>query len=276
MRKIAVITTFNSEGYNYYAENMIKTFDKHWPEEVDLYAYYEGIKPEHKFSNRVYLLDLIEVCPNLVKFKEKYKDDPIANGLIGESQNGLKRPDTASSKWTGQPSFLWDVVRFSHKSYCQIYATREINADTVFWIDADTLTFRDVSIEELNQLLPDGNYCSFLGRGRKYSECGFIAYNVKHPAHSEFMAEWLYFYDNEIIFSLPEWHDCIVFDTIRQKFIDEKKIIVYNLNENNHKGHPFVNSILGSFMDHLKGKRKITKKSWQKDIQIDRSEDYWK
>jgi hypothetical protein len=40
--------------------------------------------------------------------------------------------------------------------------------------------------------------------------------------------------------------------------------------------HVFINSILGDYIDHMKGKRKIKGKSSKSDLRIKRKEDYWK
>ena len=39
--------------------------------------------------------------------------------------------------------------------------------------------------------------------------------------------------------------------------------------------HVFINSVLGDYIDHMKGKRKIKGKSSQSDLRIKRKEDYW-
>jgi hypothetical protein len=45
-----------------------------------------------------------------------------------------------------------------------------------------------------------------------------------------------------------------------------------------HSGttHPFINSDLGRYMDHLKGKRKSSGKSRSSDLKTARPEAYWR
>ena len=41
-------------------------------------------------------------------------------------------------------------------------------------------------------------------------------------------------------------------------------------------GHPLINGVLGTWLDHLKGDRKQTGKSNQRDLMVKRGEKYWK
>ncbi len=275
-RTFAAITTFHNDGYVKYGKNMIESFDKYWPKDVTLYAYYEGVKPTDLFSDRIVFLDLLVECPDLVAFKSKYGGDPLANGDIGISPNGIKRPNTVSSKHANKKSFLFDAIRFSHKSYCQNYASLKLNVDVMLWLDADTFTFREIPKSFLEKILPENNYCSYLGRAPRYSECGFIAYDIKHPQHKEFMKRHKEFYDIGSIFSLKEWHDCEVFDAVRQQMINEGKMVCYNLTIPGKGHHPFINSMLGDYMDHMKGKRKNDGRSPKGELKVNKNLDYWK
>ena len=40
-------------------------------------------------------------------------------------------------------------------------------------------------------------------------------------------------------------------------------------------GHPLINTVLGKWIDHMKGDRKTTGKSLPKDIMVKRKEGYW-
>jgi len=278
--KYVIITTFNDDGYHKYGKRMLNTFNKYWPNDVEIHAYYEGSKPADNISDRVYYHDLIESCPDLVDFKEKYKNDPIASGAPEDQgiPGGVIRPIDIKPKWKGAQSFLWDAIRFSHKTFCVNHATRNIDADVVYWMDADTITFRDITKKVYSKWLPDNCYISFLGR-ITYTECGFVAYNVRHPYHNEFMDRWIDLYNTGKLFNLREWHDCISFDKIRVEMEKEGKIINNNLNEDNQiRGHPFINSVLGEYIDHLKGKRKNSQRSWVQDIENEniKKVDYWK
>jgi hypothetical protein len=40
-------------------------------------------------------------------------------------------------------------------------------------------------------------------------------------------------------------------------------------------GHPLINTVLGTWIDHMKGDRKNTGKSLAKDLMVHRKESYW-
>ena len=40
--------------------------------------------------------------------------------------------------------------------------------------------------------------------------------------------------------------------------------------------HVFINSVLGDYIDHMKGKRKIKGKSSRSDLRSKKNQDYWK
>lgn len=258
--KNSILTTFNKDGYEKYGHKMLSSFDSLWPLDIDIYAYYEGEISFHQYSKRIHLLKLLKHCPKLVEFKERHKNNPTAHGKI-EPKTGFK----------------WDAVRFAHKSYCITYASTLIDTDRIFWIDADVITHSPVPNNFLETVLPSNYYCSFLGREPLFSETGFLGFNCKHQYHKEFMNQWMDFYNSDKIFMLKEWHDCEVFDTVRRKMSTEKKILAFDLAKDLGivKGHPFINSILGTYMDHLKGPRKDKGTSHKSDLKIIRKEKYW-
>ncbi len=253
-RKYAIITTFSPKGYQEYGRRMLETFDRHLPLEVDIYGYYEGEKPDFQ-SSRVYYRDLEAASPDLVKFKKECDRDPVKCGKGGKEYN-----------------MQLDARRFAHKTFCVIHGTQNIDADIVFWFDADTVALRDVSMSFIQSLLPPEYYTSYLGRGETYSECGFVGYNINHPAHKEFMSAWREVYLSGKLFELSEWHDCTSYDYVRSQLEREVKINSKNLSGNLITGHPFVNTVLGEYFDHLKGiKRKKVGKSLPRDFIINSS-----
>jgi hypothetical protein len=78
---------------------------------------------------------------------------------------------------------------------------------------------------------------------------------------------------------MEEWHDSFVFEEVRKK-VQAKfdGFPYYNISGNliNGEGHPFINSDLGKYFDHLKGDRKdIGKSNKPKDLIVKRNENYW-
>ena len=246
--KYAVITTFHQPGLSQYAQTMIDTFEQYWPDSVDLYCYAENCTPKTTKPN-VHVLDLHQQSPDLVEFKEKYRNVPWANGMQMK-ETGLNFEAN---------NFEWDAVRFSNKVFTVIDAVRNTTADWVIWLDADSKTHSPVTEQFLQQVCPENHFVSYLGRRAKYhSECGWVAYNVRHPDAAQFVTDWRNLYMSGQLFDLKEFHDSFVFDVLRTQY-QERGTPFYNLSPElpgKGPGHPFIASQLGTVMDHMKGFRR--------------------
>jgi hypothetical protein len=276
--KVDVVTTFNQNGYEVYGKTMVETFDKHWPKDVVLHVYTEGFDLD-SFSERV-IEHKLENSLDLMAFKERWKNDPVAHGKIQGIEGGLKRPTKfvhpKHSKHANVDSFLYDAVRFSHKVMSIREASKITNADFLVWLDGDTKTFADVPHKMLGKVCDVNCMLSYLGRDNKYSECGFVVYNLKHPKIKEFLTDFAALYTHDRIFNELEWHDSYLFDVLRKKY-ENQGVVTKNISGKGSKtGHPFVNSILGNYIDHLKGgNRKKLGKSFKDDIKIKHETNYW-
>lgn len=263
---ISIITTFPPSKWNEYAKRMVETFIWGWPKEIKLKIYYEDKIPEDApKDDQLEWIDIHHACPDLVAFKQRHKDNPYANGYKVGSDTNQKG------------SFLWEAVRFAHKSFCVSHATLNSSTDLVVWLDADVVTHSPVPYEFIESLHKTGHYTSFLGRQQIYPECGFVIYNTKHPINEMFMKDWQDLYNHDKLFNLEEYHDSYLFWHLLKKhnLIDQS----FNISE----GHPhrpgihvFINSPLGKYMDHLKGARKKQGRSKASDIYMKRDERYWK
>lgn len=247
--KYTIITTFNAAGLSLYGQAMIDAFDKHWPDTVDLVVYTEKCSPKCP-SDRVRVLDLEQVSPDLMKFKQQHANNPIANGMVAKD-TGVPFKDNA---------FKWDAVRFSHKVFAVIHACKNIQSDWVIWLDADTKTFEDVPASFLDEICDFSSMACYLGRREKYhSECGWVAYNLRHPDLRSFMDRWRDLYLTGDLFNLREYHDSYVFDVLRKDFQQLRKTYFKNISPDlpgKGPGHPFIASKLGLYMDHMKGSKR--------------------
>ena len=179
MPTLAVVTTFPPNRWTTYAKRMIQSHVDYWPDDVKLYAYYEGTKPDFE-HDKVQFVNIEEANPELIAFKSRHKDDPVANGETREIPGGVRRDPNAGKNDRGKGSYLWDAVRFAHKTFAVDHGLKTIDADYVLWLDADTYTFRKISKDFVTELLPKNKLVNFLGRGDKYPECGWVCYNKKH------------------------------------------------------------------------------------------------
>ena len=284
--KIKVITSYKPGTWNDYAKRAVDSVLEHWPADTDVAQAHDIF--DHP---RVQWLDVHEVQPALLDFKNKHKDDPVANGEIEEIPNGVRRPGPMPTKG----SFQWNAVRFANKVFCVTHALKNSPGyDYVIWLDADTYSFRPMPKDFLEQLLPGDTMLTYLGRenpdlkdGGKDPECGFVGYNLNHPEIQNYNNEWENMYVTDDVFKLTlGWTDCSTLWHLSKLYQKEKNVKVNDIGYMKRvKGHHvFINSELGLYMDHFKGNRKISKKSAKNDFRPQQAEatknlselDYWK
>ena len=289
--KIKVITSYKPGTWNEYAKRAVDSVLEHWPADTDVAVYHEAQAQDIFDHPRVQWLDAHEVQPALLDFKNKHKDDPIANGEIDEIPNGVRRPGPMPTKG----SFQWNAVRFANKVFCVTHAVKSSPGyDYIIWLDADTYSFRPMPKDFLEQLLPGDTMLTYLGRqnpdlkdGGKDPECGFVGYNLNHPEIQNYNNEWENMYITDDVFKLTlGWTDCSTLWHLSKLYQKEKNVKVNDIGYMKRvKGHHvFINSELGLYMDHFKGNRKISKKSAKNDFKPQQAEatknlselDYWK
>ena len=276
--KIAVVTTFHSDGLEKYAQRMINTFCDNWPSEIVLHLYPENCNPVIRDHNHVTLKRLEEV-EELMAFKNTWQDVPKANGDVSADPVRSLRKDAGKG-------FKWHAVRFAHKVYAIFDCARTTDADILIWMDADTICHSPITIQDLYRMIPADSELCYLGRKGKYSECGLYAMNLRSPNVQAFLKEFQRVYDQaeQGIFQLAEWHDSFVFDAVRVKFPQMKQLdwaahlhdIRPTLGSSQGEGHPLINSEWGAWLDHLKGSRKKLGRSKREDLKVRRTEAYWR
>lgn len=262
--KHTVITTFNADGYAKYGRRMIQTFLQNWP--VDLVVYAEECDVNETAPNL--LVRDIAVVSELTAFKQQWAGVPRATGDVSADPIRSQRKDAGKG-------FKWDAVRFAHKVYSIFHCAKNAQTDWLIWMDADTVCHSPITQIDLARLCPDTMDLCFLGRRGKFSECGLYAMNLRSQRTRDFLAQFQRYYDQaeQGIFTLAEWHDSFVFDAVR------KHHPLVELDWSSHlitgEGHPLINSDWGAYLDHLKGKRKITGRSPATDLKVQRTEAYW-
>jgi hypothetical protein len=267
--KITVVTTFNATGYHKYGQRMIETFLKNWPQTVTLVVYAEDCVVAESAPNLT-VKDLHKSSPELVAFKEQWKHVPKANGDVSADPIRRLRKDAGKG-------FKWNAIRFAHKVYAIFDCARTIDADVLFWMDADTICHSPITVDQLKKFCPENIDLGYLGREGKYTECGLYSMNLRSEAVQHFLREFQRMYDDADngIFTLAEWHDSFVFDAVRIKFRNQLQECNWSAGIVKGEGHPLINSQWGAYLDHLKGDRKDLGRSKAKDLKVKRTEAYW-
>jgi len=265
--RYSVCTTFNADGYEKYGRRMIQTFLQNWPAEVDLIVYAENCTVTESAPNLT-VYDLVAASPELAAFKTRWRDVPKANGDVSADPARARRKDAGKG-------FKWNAVRFAHKVYSIFHCAKNTPGDWLLWMDADTVCHSPIAITDLDRLCPESRDLCFLGRGKKYSECGLYAMRLNSVAIQVFLQKFQAAYDDAEtgIFTLAEWHDSFVFDHVRTqcplKELDWSSHLIIG------EGHPLINSDWGAYLDHLKGARKDLGRSKRTDLVVPRTEAYW-
>ena len=275
--KIAVVTTFHEEGLKKYGQRMINTFCQNWPSEVKLHIYPELCNPAISDHDHV-TLKRLEELPDLMAFKERWKNVPKANGDVSKDPVRSRRKDAGKG-------FKWHAIRFAHKVYAIFHCSQETDADILVWMDADTICHSPITMQDLYRMIPADSELCYLGRKGKYSECGLYAMNLRSQNVQNFLKEFQRMYDDAEngIFLLEEWHDSFVFDADRVKFPQMQQLdwaghlhdLRPALGMSSGEGHPLINSDWGAWLDHLKGSRKNLGRSKKEDLKVRRAEQYW-
>jgi hypothetical protein len=276
---ITVVTTFHKQGYEQYGKRMIESFLRTWPAEIKLYVYAEDCEIQESSPNLI-IKDLHQASPELVAFKNRWKNIPKANGDVSSDPIRSKRKDSGKG-------FKWNAIRFAHKVYSIFACAKECNTEWLIWMDADTFCHSIISEKDINRLLPGKQDLCYLGRKGKYSECGLYALHLTSTETNNFLKEFQRVYDEaeskDGIFSMAEWHDSFVFDCVRVRFPNMKQhdwaAALHDIRPKpgmtHGEGHPLINCEWGAYLDHLKGGRKQLGKSKRDDLKVPRTEPYW-
>lgn len=279
MPAITVVTTFHPDGYTKYGQRFLESFAKNVDTRIKLVVYAEGILPPNPDPKRIEILSAEKELPKLNAFKEKYKDDPKANGIPPDYIK-VKRPRDWHKK------FKWDAIRFANKTYAVFDASNKAE-DWLVWMDADSYIHSHWSYEDFIALLPEDKWLTYVGRGKgsqTWPECGFYGMNLNHPICSLFLVEFELMYEDAEngMFKLEEWHDSYIFgEVLNRTLAANTNVLDYSADmymkeaKTGGGGHPLINGPLGKWMDHMKGGRKDTGKSLDKDLMVNRSEAYW-
>ena len=265
---IQFVSSLNKRLYQEYGKRFISEFLKNKGEGVHLTIVFEDGIPDSAFGFKG--LNILELKdsrhPQFIKFFGNLVE---ANGY----RVSLKKDVLGQTNVTVSKSFRHDAVRFSFKAFSLNLALEILPKDrSIAWIDADMRCTQPFTETDIKPLMPHKRQImSYLGRSAfppnsPYSECGFLGFNTKNSKLRPFLKRVESLYLSGEIFSKSQWHDSWLWDEIRREF-ENKGLEFYNLSGEFHGAeHPFVNTGLGKFFDHLKGpERKAQGSSFQKD-----------
>ena len=237
--KYTILTSFNETYWQEVARDNVRKMDQLWPASGKILLYHQLSKIDTSFSNRVQWVDLYQSCPALVDFIHKWKDDLRANGKSGKKN-----------------AFRQNAVKFSHKTFAIWHAARQQETGWLIWLDCDVIVLKEIDNAFVIKACPDNKCISYIGRKGKYSECGFVGYNLDRPETRKFLELWENFYLSGEFINHTETHDSWTFDHIRKSFNNPDLFCDLNAASTTDK-NPFGNSLIGTHIVHAKGSDKI-------------------
>ncbi len=101
-------------------------------------------------------------------------------------------------------------------------------------------------------LIGEETFVAYFGREFTHTETGFLGFDLSRPNAAEFFDTVQRIYLSGEVFRLREWHDCEVFDVARTVLTAQGRITARNISPGGTI-HPIANSVLGEYIDHLKG-----------------------
>lgn len=239
--RIKAVTTCSRKQWNEYGLGMAESFVQFWQDDAKLIVY----------GDEYFLTPIGVEWRKMPKwhdeFKRRHEHNKFAHGMH-----------------TGRYLYRFDCVKFSHKVAALTDIGLQESESILVWIDADTFTDQIITVEEIKRWLPVGHYMAWLDRKGTYPECGFMLFDTTaRKLNMLFMKALLNTYESDAVFDIKETHDSYVIKHI----VENLNIRPRNLSAPNARSsHPWVDSDIGKYMDHLKGARKATGKSSERKI----------
>ena len=275
MKSLTIVTTWGTKYWPTPVQAGLESTVKNWPGHAKILLYPDDMSQQLKLPRTEYY----DLC----------KEQPVLKEFIERNKNNSRL-----TKWQPQQyKFEYDAIRFSYKVFACIDAYQKTKPDMLWFLDADIITFEKIPMAWLEHIIPDSAFTSYLGRPKKgFSETGYYAFNTNHKYADEFFKRWEQYYAEDLFFNIQKgflnhfpiagYTDSFTFDAVRLEMEQAGKIKNEDLNDgrwakNRKARHPFINSELGQYMDHMKGyERKAQMSSRKRDLTTKQTHSYWK
>lgn len=236
-----IVTSLNLNYFENGCNFNLQSWDKNFPDKVEIHVYSENLGSPKGFSERVIFHNLYKECPEIIKFEKQHKNNPHYSGDKPDKKETLR--------------YRWNAIKFVHKVFPLFRFCHSNAGSKVYWIDADVYCQKAFELLTLDGWMPNDKAVSYLGRYDTHSECGFMGYNMPNQYAREFVNLYETYWYNDKLDSLQETHDSFVFDVARKEF---KHIDLFEdlNNKRQTDKSPLNSSKLGEFLTHAKGNDK--------------------
>lgn len=246
------VTAFHPEGFKQYGHRLVESYAKfNAGQYLHVYASDMSGTIYPKYLNETAWHEQFDI-PELAAFLERHKDNPHVHG---KKPHSCWKPKDIQAGY----SYRTDLHKFSRMIYVMWAEAHRDPTGRMVWLDGDCLLRKHLPDDFIDRALPEGYAYSYLGRGKKYSETGFVVFNL--PDALPILDEWAGYCTNDTFFMENEQHSAYLFDRAREKHANIKG---YDLTPNG-SGHPIYDCFVGEYISHLKGARKYAGKCSQAD-----------
>jgi hypothetical protein len=247
MTTFACITSVSQAYYDHCGQACLESFSHLWPDDIPLYVYNE----------------------DMAKPKKKKHVEYIGWDQLPEFNTFSDRHDNRN------------VVKFAKKAFSVIHAMENIDCDRLIWLDADTVTVRELSHSFLNLISPQDVLSTHFGvkhhwpspadsdRHSFSCETGFFIVNKRHPMFKQFAARYKEYYLKDLGLNLRRFYDGEVYGAVVSEF-ESRGAKMLELNPDQFIKTPFPHSVLDPYIKHYKAGRKdgVTNEQILKDLNI--------
>jgi len=234
--KERVVTLCWGTAWDRYGKQFVKSFNRHWPADVELYIITDKPLP----TDRAVQIQLDQV-PGYQGFMGQYGESRTAMGYDAPHQ----KADPEKRFWKN------DAVKWAPQGLAPRAALDGMaSGDLLCWLDADVMTTAKPPLHWINALLA-GADVACLQRERQHSEIGFWAARIGAGTVTA-IKRFAEIYESGDVFELKEWHSGFVFDVAMAAQPD---ITIRNLSPRG-RGHVWPTTPLAQYTVHKKGKIK--------------------
>lgn len=229
MKTFAVVTSMDEAYYQKCGQACIESFGTHWPGNIHLYVYDEGIlnPPKRKWVTYLPWSDLGKDFEN------------FCNRGHGDR-----------------------TITFAKKAFSIIAGMRNIDVDRLIWMDADVVSTYSVNEQLLDMIAPDGTLSTHYGvvhpwpsdtnpdRTSFSCETGFFILNRRHAKFHAFVNRYLEYYNQDLGYNLRRFYDGEVYGAVVQEFSRSARML--ELNPGYRHKTPIPRSIMAPYIMHYK------------------------
>ena len=109
-------------------------------------------------------------------------------------------------------------------------AANDPETDILVWIDGDTYVHSSITYKQFRNLVPESQWLHYLGRNKKWPECGWYGLTLRTPGCDAFLKEFdeleEYAINLDNIKKLEKWDSLYYSEKLKQKLfhLDEEQL----------------------------------------------------